>query len=66
MGSVMFSKFWALKRPRVALLNVGEARGKEIYSHKQTIRYQRDNKHINFIGNIEGRDVLLDKATDRL
>ena len=53
-------KLWELNRPRVGLLNVGEEEGKgtellkDIYGVLQQIP--------SFIGNVEGRDILIPKA----
>jgi phosphate acyltransferase len=57
MGDVYYRALWGAKRPRVALLSIGEEEMKgneltrEAYSRlKQT--------SLNFIGNVEGRDVF--------
>ena len=44
------------------MINVGEEEGKGNLLAQSTYPLLKENKHINFIGNIEGRDVLLDKA----
>ena len=51
-----------IENPRVGLINVGEEGGKGNLLAQATYPLLKENKHINFIGNIEGRDVLLDKA----
>jgi len=43
-------------------MNVGEEEGKGNILCKATYPLLKENKHINFIGNLEGRDVLMDKA----
>ena len=48
--------------PRVALLNIGEEEGKGNLLAQATYPLLKENNQINFIGNIEGRDILLDKA----
>jgi len=62
MGSVYVQQILGIANPRVALLNVGEEEGKGNILAQGTYPLLKENKHINFIGNIEGRDVLLDKA----
>jgi glycerol-3-phosphate acyltransferase PlsX len=62
MGSVYAQHILGIENPRVALLNVGEEEGKGNILAQATYPLLKDNKHINFIGNIEGRDVLLDVA----
>jgi glycerol-3-phosphate acyltransferase PlsX len=48
--------------PRVGLINVGEEEGKGNLLAQATYPLLKSNRHINFVGNIEGRDVLTDKA----
>jgi|SRR6185369_9901000 len=62
MGSVYAQYMFGIEKPRVALLNVGEEEGKGNVLAKETYPLLKENKHIHFIGNIEGRDVLFDKA----
>ena len=49
---------WVYDNPRVALLNIGEEEGKGNLLAQATYPLLKENKAINFIGNIEGRDVL--------
>jgi len=62
MGSVYSQQILGIENPRVALLNVGEEEGKGNILAQATYPLLKENKHINFIGNIEGRDILLDVA----
>ncbi|HEV8285757.1 MAG TPA: phosphate acyltransferase PlsX [Chitinophagaceae bacterium] len=62
MGSVYAQQILGIENPRVALLNVGEEEGKGNILAQATYPLLKENKHIHFIGNIEGRDVLLDVA----
>jgi len=62
MGSVYAQHILGVENPRVALLNVGEEEGKGNILAQATYPLLKENKHINFIGNIEGRDVLVDVA----
>jgi phosphate acyltransferase len=62
MGSVYAQLMLGIENPRVGLINVGEEEGKGNLLCQAVYPLLKDNKHINFIGNIEGRDILLDKA----
>ena len=62
MGSVYAQNIFGIENPRVALLNIGEEEGKGNLLAQATYPILKENKHINFVGNIEGRDLLLDKA----
>src|SRR5215470_4696886 len=62
MGSVYVQQILGIDKPRVALLNVGEEEGKGNILTQATYPLLKENKHIHFVGNIEGRDVLLDSA----
>lgn len=61
MGSIYFSHIVNVPRPRVALLSIGEesTKGNELTleAHRQL-----SSTPLNFIGNIEGRDVLRGKS----
>ncbi|MBL0155262.1 MAG: phosphate acyltransferase PlsX [Chitinophagaceae bacterium] len=62
MGTVYAKLILGIEKPRVALINVGEEEGKGNMLAKATYPLLKENKHIHFIGNIEGRDILHDKA----
>lgn len=62
MGSVYAQLILGIDKPRVGLMNVGEEEGKGNMLAQATYPLLKENKHIEFIGNIEGRDVLTDKA----
>jgi glycerol-3-phosphate acyltransferase PlsX len=62
MGSVYAQLILGIEKPKVGLVNVGEEEGKGNVLAQATYPLLKENKHINFIGNIEGRDVLLNKA----
>jgi glycerol-3-phosphate acyltransferase PlsX len=51
-----------IDQPRVGLLNVGEEEGKGNLLAQGAYLLLKENKHIHFIGNVEGRDLLIDKA----
>lgn len=61
MGRIFMESVMGLKRPRIALMSIGEEGGKG----NDLIRdvYARlDSSSLNFIGNIEGRDLYSGKA----
>jgi glycerol-3-phosphate acyltransferase PlsX len=62
MGSVYAQNILGIDNPRVGLLNIGEEEGKGNLLAQAAHPLLKENKHINFIGNIEGRDVFIDKA----
>src|SRR3954465_6801613 len=62
MGSVYAQSILGIDEPRVALLNIGEEEGKGNILAQATFPLLKENRHIKFIGNVEGRDLLLDKA----
>jgi phosphate acyltransferase len=62
MGSVYAQLILGIDNPKVGLINVGEEEGKGNILAQSTYPLLKENKHINFIGNIEGRDILIDKA----
>ena len=62
MGSVYAQNILGIENPRVALLNIGEEEGKGNLLAQATYPLLKENRHINFIGNLEGRDLLLDHA----
>ena len=57
MGSIYMESVMGVKKPRVALVNIGaeEEKGNELV--KETFPLLKENKNINFIGNIEARDI---------
>ncbi|MEN3026726.1 MAG: phosphate acyltransferase PlsX [Chlorobiota bacterium] len=57
MGSVYVRELLGIERPRVALLNVGEEEGKGSQAVREAYRLFK-NSTLNFIGNVEGRDIL--------
>lgn len=57
MGSLYSEKILGHKNPKVALLNNGTEEGKGSELTKEAYKLLAEDKSINFIGNIEGRDV---------
>ncbi len=58
MASVHLSAIHGVKNPRVGLLSVGaeDAKGNDLV--KRTNQLLRDDPNVNFIGNVEGRDLF--------
>jgi glycerol-3-phosphate acyltransferase PlsX len=51
-----------IQNPKVALLNLGEEEGKGTANAQAAYQLLKVNSSIQFIGNIEGRDLFFDKA----
>jgi len=62
LGALYAQHILGIANPRVALINIGEEEGKGNILAQSTYPILKENTQINFVGNIEGRDVLLDKA----
>ncbi len=58
MGSVYSEFVLGVPEPKVGLLNIGEEECKGNELALRAHQLLRDNSHISFIGNAEGRDVL--------
>ena len=58
MGSAYMNCLYNVKNPRVALLNNGSEEGKGSELTKEVYYKLKDMKNINFVGNIEGRELL--------
>ena len=62
MGAAYANIILGIDNPRVGLINIGEEEGKGNILSQAAYLLLKENKAINFIGNIEGRDILEDKA----
>jgi phosphate acyltransferase len=62
MGSIFAKNVLGIENPKVGLLNVGEEEGKGNLLMQATYPLLKENRNINFIGNVEGRDVFTDKS----
>jgi phosphate acyltransferase len=62
LGSLYAKHILNFENPRVGLVNLGEEEGKGNLLAQATYPLLKENTQINFIGNIEGRDLLIDKA----
>jgi len=57
MGSYYVSHVLNIPQPRVALLNIGEEESKGGEVMTKTYQYLKQSGQLNFIGNIEGKDI---------
>ncbi len=62
LGSLFAKHILNFENPKVGLINLGEEEGKGNILTQATYPLLAANKQINFVGNIEGRDILLTKA----
>ena len=62
LGSLFAKHILNFENPKVGLLNLGEEEGKGNILAQATYPILKANTQINFIGNIEGRDILLTRA----
>ncbi len=58
MGSLYLKKAYNIENPRVALLNIGTEDTKGDALRKETYPILKENTSINFVGNMESRDLL--------
>lgn len=57
MGAALSKGIFKLENPKVGLLNIGEEPGKGNTLVKEVYELLKKERHLNFIGNVEGRDV---------
>lgn len=62
LGSMYMKHVHGIENPKVALLNIGEEAEKGNLLTVATHKLMESSKDFNFVGNIEGRDVFMDKA----
>ena len=62
LGSLFAENILNIPKPRVGLVNLGEEEGKGNLLAQAAYPLLKENNQINFIGNIEGRDILMNKA----
>lgn len=58
IGSKYYEYFFKEKMPRVSLLNIGEESAKGNLMSKEAYKMMAESRDINFVGNIEGKDVI--------
>ncbi len=61
MGSLYFKEMFGVEKPKVALLNIGEEESKGNEVVLEAFKLLK-NSQLNFIGNVEGRDIFIGKA----
>ncbi|WP_242928399.1 phosphate acyltransferase PlsX [Pontibacter vulgaris] len=62
LGSIYAKYVLEIDNPKVGLMNLGEEEGKGTVVTQAAHQRLKANQNINFIGNIEGRDLFNDKA----
>ena len=62
LGSLFCKHILKTENPKVGLINIGEEEGKGNLLAQAAYPILKENKEIDFIGNIEGRDIILNKA----
>lgn len=62
LGSLLAEHIFNIDNPRVGLLNIGEEEEKGNLLTQAAHEVMKDSRAFNFIGNIEGRDLLTDRC----
>ena len=62
LGSLYAQYILNIDQPKVGLINIGEEEGKGNLLTQSAYPLLKKNNQINFIGNVEGRDLLFDVA----
>lgn len=62
IGSIYAKYVLGIAEPRVGLLNIGEEEGKGTMDVQEAYQLLKANSAVRFVGNIEGRDIFLDKC----
>ncbi|MFN5032590.1 MAG: phosphate acyltransferase PlsX [Flavobacteriia bacterium] len=62
LGALYAKKVYGVENPKVALLNIGEEESKGNLLTLAAHKLMAESDDINFIGNIEGRDLFFGKA----
>ncbi len=62
LGSLLAKYVYNIPEPRVALMNIGEEEEKGNMLCLSTYPLMKEAKDINFVGNVEGRDIFGDAA----
>ena len=61
MGSLYLEKAYNISAPKAALLNIGTEEEKGDQLHKEAYQLLNNTNTINFVGNMESRDLLSGK-----
>lgn len=62
LGSLLIEHVYHIRNPKVGLMNIGEEEEKGNLLMQTTHELLKNSKEINFIGNVEGRDLFNDRA----
>ena len=62
LGNLYAKHILNIENPKVGLLNMGEEEGKGNLLAQTTYPLLKENTHIEFMGNVEGRDIFNDKV----
>jgi glycerol-3-phosphate acyltransferase PlsX len=62
LGNLMYSMMYKVDQPKIGLLNIGEESEKGNLLTKATHVLLSQTQGINFVGNVEGRDIFGDHA----
>jgi|694.fasta_scaffold22890_3 glycerol-3-phosphate acyltransferase PlsX len=62
LGTLYMKHVYGIENPRVGLLNIGEEPEKGNLLTIHTHKLLADSDEINFVGNVEGRDLFFDEA----
>lgn len=62
LGSLFARHILNFENPKVGLVNLGEEEGKGNLLAQAAYPLLKENKQIDFVGNVEGRDMLTNKA----
>ena len=62
LGSIFAEAVYGISKPKVGLMNIGEEEEKGNLVSQAAFTLLKDQKNINFTGNIEGRDLFNEKA----
>jgi phosphate acyltransferase len=62
LGTIYAKATLKIEKPRVALMNIGEEEQKGTLVIQAAHQLLKTNKKVNFVGNVEGKDLFLDKA----
>ncbi len=64
IGSIYAQSVLGIENPRVAVLNIGEEEAKGNAQAKTTHEMMKEEKRINFVGNVEGSHIFSGKIAD--
>lgn len=62
LGSAYARARFGVERPRVGLLNIGSEESKGNQLAREAFLLLREDKRIDFVGNVEGRDIISEAA----